>query len=70
MTKVEALVIFIVDFEYILQINLLTTNALNEDGGIAFSLVNLVFVVNVEHVPNKKIAHLNKVLRDRASFSF
>ena len=32
MTKVEALVIFIVDFEYILQINLLTTNVLNEGG--------------------------------------
>ena len=36
MTKVEALVIFIVDFEYILQINLLTTNALNEGGALLF----------------------------------
>ena len=36
MTKVEAFVIFIVDFEYILQINLLTTNALNEGGHCFF----------------------------------
>ena len=44
---------------------------LNE-GCTGFKWVNLVlsFIVNLEDVPNKNIAHLNKVLRDRASFSF